>query len=182
MKSKNTAQGINRRDFLGKTALTATLIAAGATATGGALTPAAAASASAGTTTHAKEMALAVPAYDIMWKTAAERKRVIDLIKGTGVTWVRTDLWLESLTWAGPQQIDWATPDVVVNDLRKAGIKIILVIHTLPKYAGVPNPRVGPTTQKQRDIYISFVKNAVERYKDRVKHWEVWNEPNLTQF
>lgn len=201
MKRKNTSQGINRRDFLGKTALTATLIAAGATVTGGARTPAAAASADpvislgsdkvksalastvgAGTATHAKEMALAVPAYDIMWKTAAERKRVINLIKGTGVTWVRTDLWLESLTWDGPHQVDWATPDVVINDLRKAGIKIILVIHTLPKYAGVTNPRVGPTTQKQRNIYISFVKKAVERYKDRVKHWEIWNEPNLTQF
>lgn len=131
---------------------------------------------------YGHELGLAIPAYDIMWKTASQRRRTIDLIKSTGVEWVRTDLWLDSLTWAGPDQIDWATSDAVINDLTARGIRLILVVHTLPKYAGVPNPRTGPTTQKQRDIYINFMKKAVARYKSKVHHWEIWNEPNLVEF
>lgn len=129
-------------------------------------------------TTYGQEMALSIPAHDIMWKSAAERRRTIGLIKATGVQWVRTDLWLHSITWENQDQIDWEPIDVMVEDLRAQGIRIVFTVHTLPSYAGVLNPRTGPSNQRQRDIYTNLIVRAVERYKNDVQHWEIWDEPN----
>lgn len=133
--------------------------------------------------TYGQEMGLAVPAYDIMWeKNPDERKRRLELMKGTGVKYIRTDLWLESLTWDNGNFVDYASIDGVVNDLRAYGFTVVFVVHTLPNFAGVTVNRTGPNNQRQRDIYTDFITKMVRRYKGKVKYWEIWNEENLADF
>ena len=43
-----------------------------------------------------------------------------------------------------------------------------------------PNPIfIPPTTDEQMDAFIKYVRFMVNRYKGVVKHWELWNEPNI---
>lgn len=136
----------------------------------------------AATRTYGEDIAICVPAHLLMWKTAAQRKKVLDDVVATGAKWVRTDIWLNSLSWDGPNQIDWKVVDEVVDDLARRGLKTLFVVQTLPRYAGVKSERTGPTTNAQRKIYTDFMVKAVHRYKNKVKHWEIWNEPNLEFF
>jgi hypothetical protein len=43
-----------------------------------------------------------------------------------------------------------------------------------------PNPVfIPPTTDEQMDAFLKYVRFMVNRYKGVVKHWELWNEPNI---
>lgn len=43
-----------------------------------------------------------------------------------------------------------------------------------------PNPIfIPPTTEEQINAFVGYVRFMVNRYKSRVKHWELWNEPDL---
>lgn len=132
------------------------------------------------------DMGLAIPAYDMMWGAGKGAKlgQTLDLAQGTGVHWVRTDLWLDSMMFQDPGKVYWDEADRVINAIHARGGKIILCPHTMPKYARKDpnNPRLGPTTPEQRRVYTNFLKQAVLRYKNVCKNYEIWNEPNLTQF
>lgn len=38
---------------------------------------------------------------------------------------------------------------------------------------------VKPWTQEGYDAWIESFRKTVERYKGRIRHWEIWNEPNI---
>jgi hypothetical protein len=43
-----------------------------------------------------------------------------------------------------------------------------------------PNPIfIPPTTDEQINAFLGYVRFMVGRYKNTVKHWELWNEPDL---
>ncbi|MCD6288502.1 MAG: hypothetical protein J7M12_05250 [Candidatus Hydrogenedentes bacterium] len=49
-----------------------------------------------------------------------------------------------------------------------------------PKKAEIYGSRPGPPTSSPEAMkaWLAFVKATVERYKDEIKYWEIWNEPN----
>jgi polysaccharide biosynthesis protein PslG len=89
-------------------------------------------------------------------------------------------------------EFDWSIPDGVVEDIRAAGIEPLLVVSGSPSWAnGVPEstpdqylyvPPRGPAFDAWLDHYSDFLAAAVQRYRDVVRRWEIWNEPNLTAF
>ncbi len=43
-----------------------------------------------------------------------------------------------------------------------------------------PNPIfIPPKTEEQIEAFLKYVRFMVKRYKRAVKHWELWNEPNI---
>jgi ricin-type beta-trefoil lectin protein/glycosyl hydrolase family 39 (putative alpha-L-iduronidase) len=83
---------------------------------------------------------------------------------------------------------DWQVPDGGINDLVAAGIEPLMTIWGSPSWASgvstsnsdywkyVPTDNTGFRTWL--DNYKAFVRDAVIRYKGKVKKWELWNEPN----
>ncbi len=103
-----------------------------------------------------------------------------DLIAGTGAGWVREDFFWYRIE-EQPGQYDWEFFDNTVLLLKERGVNII----------GVLAPSVGWATPYPHDTphdvsyyppdpqrYAEFVGKVVERYKDLVFHWQVWNEPD----
>ena len=35
---------------------------------------------------------------------------------------------------------------------------------------------------KARGAWTAFVRALAEHFRDRVEHWEIWNEPNIKNF
>jgi hypothetical protein len=35
---------------------------------------------------------------------------------------------------------------------------------------------------QQQDAWLRFVSQIARHFRDRVRHWEIWNEPNIPQF
>jgi polysaccharide biosynthesis protein PslG len=87
---------------------------------------------------------------------------------------------------------DWSRLDAVVAELRDAGIEPILAVLGSPSWVnGVPDstpdyylhvPARGPALDEWLERYSHFLAEAVERYRDFVRRWEIWNEPNLAMF
>ena len=80
-------------------------------------------------------------------------------------------------------QYDWAWLDHIINDATSRGLKPWLQTsygNTLYPGGGGSNLGAGmPTSKEALEAYDKWVAALVNRYKNKVKDWEVWNEPNF---
>lgn len=91
------------------------------------------------------------------------------LIREAGAGWVRFDFdW--SQIECEPGTFSFDVTDASVDTAEKAGLKVCAIIGKQPSFA---KPVYG-----HLDLWTNFVTTVVSRYRDRVRVWEVWNEPN----
>lgn len=89
--------------------------------------------------------------------------------------------------WAKTEKVkgvyDWAWLDHIINDATGRGLKPWLQTaygNKLYKGGGGDNLGAGmPTSKEALEGYNKWVAAMVTRYKDKVKDWEIWNEPNF---
>ena len=101
----------------------------------------------------------------------AEMDRAAELAARAGVKWTR-----EEFNWARIErrkgQCDWTFYDRMVATAAKHGISVYGLLAYWADWT-------KPYTQEGQDDYCRFAASAAERYRDSVRHWEVWNEPNI---
>lgn len=91
--------------------------------------------------------------------------------RAAGVKWSREEmLWHRIEPEEG--KFDWSYYDRVVDTAHKHGISVYGLIDYWSNWT-------EPYTQKGIEDYARYCKALVTHYKDRIKHWEVWNEPNI---
>jgi polysaccharide biosynthesis protein PslG len=102
----------------------------------------------------------------------------------------------DSLLWSQVEPVegerDWSRTDRVVEELRAAGIEPLFAVVGSPGWAnGAPEsspdrylyvPQRGEALDAWLAHYSDFLAAAVDRYRDFIKRWEIWNEPNLAAF
>ena len=102
-----------------------------------------------------------------------------DAIAGAGIGWGRCGFgWREIET--AQDVFNWATTDNAVTQANARGIKIYAGLGYTPAWASAGGGQEDPPTNPA-DWY-DFVFQCVSRYKDDIKYWELWNEPNLSFF
>ena len=102
-------------------------------------------------------------------------RRVLDL----GGTFVRLDFnWVE----LEPQrdQYHWEITDPSVYGARDLGLRVYPSLGYSPPWANGGRAREYPPTN--REYYWNFVANAVQRYREVIQDWGLWNEPNQPGF
>ena len=107
--------------------------------------------------------------------------RVFDLMSEMNVTWVRADF-----DWSAIEGVrgrfDWAYTDHVVNEASARGMKVLAVLDYTPGWAR-PAGTTSHTPPNDVNLYAEFARAAVQRYAGRgVGAWEIWNEPNISDF
>ena len=112
---------------------------------------------------------------------AATASREFDLMAAMKVTWVRADFdWSAIETQRG--QFDWTYPDRVVNEASARGMKVVALIGYTPPWAHPPGTTSHAPPDRVSD-YANFASAAAARYAPRgVRTWEIWNEPNSSEF
>ena len=68
--------------------------------------------------------------------------------------------------------------DFWVSEAAKNNVAVLPILMRTPAWAGPE--RKGPATDL--NDWSNFVKKVVDRYKDRIKYWEIWNEPDFGLF
>ncbi len=110
-------------------------------------------------------------------------QRDLEMVREMGAPWI-----VEFFPWAyietSPNTFDWSHADQVIDHARAQGLTVIARLGLVPPWAR-PDPREQETTFNylDRDHYAAFgdfVYAFAERYKDRVDHIIIWNEPNLS--
>lgn len=108
-----------------------------------------------------------------------ELTALLDRVQAAGINWVRIDfIW----AWVEParDQYDWAVYDAIAKAARDRGIEIFATLAYTPPWAtsgpavnGVPNDPAQ---------WAEVCGAAARRYRGSIRHWGVWNEPNLEKF
>lgn len=97
----------------------------------------------------------------------------LELMRKAGIGWARADF-----SWSGvePRRGQWRFDhlDHVVEWADRAGIRILPILDYDVDWARPAHAHL--------DLWREYVRRVVERYQDRIRYWEVWNEPNLEMF
>ncbi|MCM8792104.1 MAG: beta-galactosidase [Candidatus Omnitrophica bacterium] len=102
-------------------------------------------------------------------------KKTVSLIKEIGVGWVRFDfLWSD--IEPEDNNFDFGKYDKIVEELTKNNINILGILHYSTDWASSCGRWNCPPRDNQ--LFIDYVKITVGRYKEKVKYWEIWNEPD----
>jgi polysaccharide biosynthesis protein PslG len=113
---------------------------------------------------------------------SAELARELDGYRAVGARWIRVEINWHVIQAAGPQSFNWPPFDDVVRGARERGINVLGVINYTPPWArdGAGDPAHPPARPAD---YAAFAAQAVRRYAPMgVRHWEIWNEPNIPEF
>ena len=106
--------------------------------------------------------------------------RELDAAAKTKATWLRVLIsW--NVVEPMPGAFNWGYVDHWINGARQRGLNVLGVIAYTPDWARPPGsdftaPPIDPNT------FAAFAGKVVQRYRDRVRDWEIWNEPNVPVF
>lgn len=121
------------------------------------------------------------PGADLLWLSDSDLARELDLYKATGMTMVRVDFdWPSIESTKG--NMNWAATDRVVAAANARGLKVLALPAYSPLWASsvAGSTHAGPANPAD---FAAFLTKAVQRYSSQgVTAWEIWNEPNLTNF
>lgn len=124
------------------------------------------------------------PFHDQVFAKPSERERAWDdmrkrlrLMKDLGATSVRVDMW-----WAqiNPDKavFDFTTTDRIMDEIAAVGLEPYPIFC----YNSAWGNNRSPDSADEREYFGEYVFELVSSYKERVRYWEVWNEPDLTPF
>ena len=106
----------------------------------------------------------------------------LDATAALGVGWARVD----NNWWSVEQaqgRYDWAALDRVVSGATQRGLRVYMTIAYTPEWASAGGRDDSAINDPPRaGTYADYVRATVERYRDRVQHFGIWNEPNLEHF
>ncbi len=101
-----------------------------------------------------------------------------------GARWVRLHDFGDFCHWwvVEPEPGRFVWHDAEINELRHRGFLVFANLGHPPRWAGREHDQRqggGWTPAPPRDIaeWENYVFRTVEHYRDRIRHWEVWNEP-----
>ncbi|MEI7731071.1 MAG: beta-galactosidase [Verrucomicrobiota bacterium] len=103
-----------------------------------------------------------------------------------GAKWARCQAgWARTEREKGKYDFTWL--DAVVDSLLKIGVQPWFNLSFgNPLYTPEADPTavgwVPVFTEEAREGWLNHARAISQHFADRVKHWEIWNEPNITDF
>lgn len=128
-----------------------------------------------GSTELDAESPIGMGLYLYRWAGNPERiermNRIAALAQRAGIKWTREEFqWQQIEPRKG--KLDWSFYDQVVDINLKHGIRVYGLLAYWSNWT-------KPNTPEGIRDYAEWARQVVRHYKGKVKHWEVWNEPNI---
>ncbi|MCX8065890.1 MAG: glycosyl hydrolase [Candidatus Hydrogenedentes bacterium] len=99
------------------------------------------------------------------------REKSAEMGSKAGIKWTREDFsW--SIIEPSPGKFTFDYYDNIVN----TGLKYGISTYALLCYWA---PWTEPYTMKGIEDFVNYTRRTVQHFKDRIKYWEVYNEPNI---
>ncbi|MBT7056947.1 MAG: LamG domain-containing protein, partial [Lentisphaerae bacterium] len=116
----------------------------------------------------------------------------LDQAQRLGQGWMRNHNMLQATWWVRvqpePGEFQW-THDFQIDAVKTRAMPVLGQLFTTPYWAAVdgpvprPNARAyPPPLPPDLDALRAYVGAVVTRYGNTTKHWEVWNEPDVSMF
>ena len=113
----------------------------------------------------------------------AKIRRSMEMIRDAGFAWIKQQVvWGEVEVPAkghyGAAGETWAKYDRIVDLAQEYGLGVILRLDTSPQWARPGSAKLETPPDDYQD-YGDFVYAVASRYRGKVRHYQIWNEPNL---
>ena len=109
------------------------------------------------------------------YASPADWDKAVKLMREAGVGWVRVDfLWQDIEPDA--QKFNFDKYDRIVELLNKNNIHILGILDYSVGWAAACGKWNCPP--QKNESFVKYAKEVIQRYKGKVKYWEVWNEPD----
>ena len=106
-------------------------------------------------------------------------RALIEKIAEVDIAWIRCDFnWF--MIEPNANQWTWAIFDTLTAAARDNGLNIFATLAYPPSWANNGGTHHDPPSRTED--WEDFVFTTVNRYKSTIKHWGMWNEPNLEHF
>ncbi|MEM7034398.1 MAG: O-antigen ligase family protein [Chloroflexota bacterium] len=106
-------------------------------------------------------------------------QQALDGMQAVKFAWIRQPFqWSE--IQPEPDQFDWQAYDQAIEMATLRGFNIIAVLETSPVWA---RPDNTPATTPPNEVteFGRFAHLIAQRYGDKIRHYQIWHEPNLSQ-
>jgi hypothetical protein len=113
-------------------------------------------------------------------RSTAESSTLGTLAAQGGVKWSREELSWANIEPTAKGQFNWAPYDSRLAYDTNNGINVVGMLLTTPRWAS-SNPSAPDYfwyEPSNYNDYYDFVRAAVNRWKNQIHVWEIWNEPN----
>lgn len=110
---------------------------------------------------------------------AEEIEVLADRAAGLGISWVRFSVNWSTVEARRGGEYDWSYLDASLTALRKRRIAAVLCLHGGHAAHTKAESIRG---EKELQAWGDLVETMVRRYRDQVRDWEIWNEPNTIWF
>jgi hypothetical protein len=119
-----------------------------------------------------------------------KRELAVQMIADAGFHWIRQEFSWEDIEIHGkgdfqdrrnePYRSAWEKYDQIVDLADQYGLQVIARLSNPPAWSRAQGDAAGPFAPPDNlDDYGDFVEAVVNRYRDRVQHYQIWNEPNI---
>jgi len=104
-----------------------------------------------------------------------ELDKALRLMQEAGIGWVRFDFLWEDIE-SSPGNFDFAKYDLIVELASEYKINILGILDYTASWAS-PQGVWNYPAQDPRP-FVNYASKVIERYKGKIKYWELWNEPD----
>jgi hypothetical protein len=110
-----------------------------------------------------------------LWK----REKTLEMAQRAGIGWIKQQFSWEEIEPLRKGEYDWVKYDNIVDLAERYGMQIIARLDRPPDWSH-QDLQFKTLPPDDLEDYGDFVAAFVERYKGRVRHIQIWNEPNLS--
>jgi hypothetical protein len=115
-----------------------------------------------------------------LWWREETVMRDLQLIHDAGFTWVKQHVGWRNVEGIVKGHYDWYFTDRIVADAEQFGLDVLFRLDRQPLWALPPDgSNQGPVENPQD--FGDFCHAIADRYRGRVRAYQVWNEPNLAR-
>lgn len=119
----------------------------------------------------------------LMTETPSQIVAELAQIRTLGVSWIRLDLDWSNIQPTSASSYSWSGFDAIVAAAGAEGISLLPIIDYTPAWARPTGCVTEFCAPADPSAFATFAGAAAARYSPQGVHdWEIWNEPNNTQF
>jgi hypothetical protein len=108
-------------------------------------------------------------------------RRHMQVAKATGATYLRC-----AFTWNAIEKqqghYNWRFWDMLVDEADRAGIQVIPYVAYTPEWAAENSDQFWKRPPRDPKLYADFMYQIAKHYRGRIHSWEIWNEPDITEY
>ena len=104
---------------------------------------------------------------------------MLRMIRAAGFVWLRQEFPWEDLEVEGRGQLEWEKYDRIVEMTAAHGLRLMVRLSNPPAWSRA-DPNAGDLAPPD-DLqdFVNYAAAVAERYRGRISHYQVWNEPNI---